>query len=47
VVVQDCAEDSDEEMTTLPKHGWNIWAMENRNGMEPEGLARDAGQHEM
>ncbi len=33
VVVQDRTEDSGKEMSPLPKHGRNIWVMENRSRM--------------
>ena len=39
--------DSGKEMSTLSKHGWNIWAMENRSRMTVERLDQDEGKHEM
>ena len=47
VVVQDRTEDSGKEMSPLPKHGRNIWVMENRSRMVTEGLGQDTGKHEM
>jgi hypothetical protein len=47
MVVQNSAEDSGKEMTTLPKHGWNTRSMENRRRMESERLDQDTGEREM